>query len=1009
MNKTINFKRRLIASAVASVTLAGMSGAAVAQNEGLTEEVVVTGIRGSVVQAMDVKRNAVGVVDAISAEDIGKMPDSNLAESLQRITGVSINRSNGEGSQVTVRGISAELNMVTLNGRNMPAVSSVATGDGSTRAFDFGNIAAEGVYGVDVYKTSRADITSGGLGATINVKTLRPFDVGGTRASLGIKGLHDTTGRHYAGEADKLTPEVSGLYSWANDEESFGVALTGSYQKRDSANANAFVNQWNPRVWGQESDSDTLPAGAEIRNAPANGQLYNMPTDLRYEVTDNVRERINSQLTVQFRPVDALTATLDYTYSELDIVSDRAQQSVWFNTSAVAELEFDNNAVRTPVIYREEYSGFKDTSFEQSIVDSATQNNSVGFNLEYQVSDNFALFFDAHQSIAKNTSDRRAAGLNANVITEEYVDWSKDLPLMSVEINDGLWRERDDGNWDPAVGGPGGHYNGNANGIVDPGDISGAMANFNHGHQRTEIKQYRLGGSFDFNASGFLADAGIDFGIERREDSNLGQSGANMVAIGNWSGTDPNLYETSYFSTRNFARDYPDYDETTNDPMFFSNGVEGDLDRILGNVEYINSTGEHSQDFYNFIDGKAQWDGRLNLNRTIEEDVQSAYMQFHSNFDIGGMESNLMVGVRYEETDVTAISNVQVPEELEWQSDNDWAVNREQVFTNDTRTGSYDHVLPSIDFDISPMDALKLRLSYGTTIGRPLYVELRPDAALNPYARTASSGNPSLEPMESDNLDLSAEFYYTDDSYVSAGYFRKDVANFIGSEVVKSEWYGLRDVRSGPQYDQAVADLQAAGMQLSEENLHTRMLELQGKDPGDPSTSVFATSADPILQWDTNIPVNDEDAVIDGFELALQHWFGQSGFGLQANYTMVDADVEFDVTRTGGQMAMTGLSDSANFIGFYDKDAWQIRVAYNWRDKFLNNRTYGGLNEPSFTEEFAQIDFSITYEVNENVSLTAEGINVTGENYRNHGRTENQMQSLEDLGARYLIGARYTF
>src|SRR5690606_26213001 len=151
MYRTNRFKKKLIVTAIASTAFTGLSGTALAQ-VGATEEVLVTGIRASVAQAMDVKRNATGVVDAISSEDIGKMPDANLAESLQRITGLSIDRSNGEGSKVAVRGIDPALNMVTLNGRNMPAVTNGSTSDVASRAFDFSNLASEVVSGVEVYK-----------------------------------------------------------------------------------------------------------------------------------------------------------------------------------------------------------------------------------------------------------------------------------------------------------------------------------------------------------------------------------------------------------------------------------------------------------------------------------------------------------------------------------------------------------------------------------------------------------------------------------------------------------------------------------------------------------------------------------------------------------------------------------------------------------------------------------------------------------------------------------------
>ncbi|MCG8371711.1 MAG: TonB-dependent receptor plug domain-containing protein, partial [Proteobacteria bacterium] len=144
------------------------------------EEIVVTGIRGSLTTSAEIKRNESGVVDAITSEDIGKFPDANLAESLQRITGVSIDRANGEGNQITVRGLGPNFNMVTLNGRQMPAASSPEQESISSatqsRAFNFNQIASESVSAVNVYKTARANLTPGGMGATVDVRTARPFD-----------------------------------------------------------------------------------------------------------------------------------------------------------------------------------------------------------------------------------------------------------------------------------------------------------------------------------------------------------------------------------------------------------------------------------------------------------------------------------------------------------------------------------------------------------------------------------------------------------------------------------------------------------------------------------------------------------------------------------------------------------------------------------------------------------------------------------------------------------------
>ena len=147
------------------------------------QSVVVTGLRASLFSSMNLKRNSDGIVDGIVADDIGKFPDTNLAESLQRISGVSIDRSNGEGQKVTVRGLGPDFNLVLLNGRQMPTTD---LSDLSGRSFDFSNLASEAISQIQVYKTSRADTPPGGIGATVNVMTARPFDRPGMHASLSL-------------------------------------------------------------------------------------------------------------------------------------------------------------------------------------------------------------------------------------------------------------------------------------------------------------------------------------------------------------------------------------------------------------------------------------------------------------------------------------------------------------------------------------------------------------------------------------------------------------------------------------------------------------------------------------------------------------------------------------------------------------------------------------------------------------------------------------------------------
>ena len=209
----------------------------VSEDELTQEVVVVKGIRGSLVDAASIRRNEAGVVDAITAEDIADFPDANLAESLQRITGVSIDRQDNEGNQISVRGLGPSFNLVTLNGRQLPVASSpdLETLNSATqsRAFNFAEIASESVSAVNVYKTARPDLASGGIGATVDIQTARPFDhdAGDLKAVLSAAGIHDFS----SVQGSAVTPEIGGLFSY-NFNDVFGLSATASFSRRNFRN-----------------------------------------------------------------------------------------------------------------------------------------------------------------------------------------------------------------------------------------------------------------------------------------------------------------------------------------------------------------------------------------------------------------------------------------------------------------------------------------------------------------------------------------------------------------------------------------------------------------------------------------------------------------------------------------------------------------------------------------------------------------------------------------------------
>ncbi len=1002
MKSHTGFKKSLLTKSI-SVLLGTAVMAPVMAQEDDVEVIQVTGIRGSIQESMGIKRESAGVVDAISAEDIGKFPDTNLAESLQRITGISISRANGEGNQITARGFGPDFNMVTLNGRTMPG-AAIPTGGGApnSRAFDFSDLASEGVRAVEVYKTGRASIATGGIGASINIRTARPFDARDTgfTATVGAKALSDTTNR----VGDDVTPEVSAFVNWLDEDERFGVSLSASFQQRDSAAAGAFVNQWrvnpfagtvpqSPNQLDPNLDGFNGPA-VVLNNAPAAGQLFAIPSDLRYSIADRERERTNAQLTVQFAPNDDLVATLDYTYSKQDFFEARAEQSIWMDDRYFAQLTFDDGVVKTPISIRQERRDLlpRDLGLAIQERNQINENKSIGLNLEYNVNDNLKLMLDIHDSSAEGRPNAPYGtwtnlGLGANVIAAQGADFSGEFPIMTVDFDDAAR-----GNLNP-------------NGVLDQDDVGTSILDMNFNSQETDITQVRIDGIYEFD------EGSVNFGVESRDMESTSLQALTRRTMGNWGIENPGELPAGFLTPFSFADEFDDY----NTSGIFTQGFTGSVAQV----------GAFAAQQYGFA---FEADNPFATNRTIQEDITALYFEVDLSGELGGMPYNLLTGVRYENTDVTSIANISLPSGVAWEGNNDFNVRFGSDMEDVSVESDYDHVLPALDFDIEVTDEVVARFSYSKTIARPTYNNLSAAATVSPPSgptlitgeatATASSGNPALVPLESDNLDLSLEYYFDETSYVSIGFYDKRVKNFIGNEQVEESVFGLRDATAGPRALAAQAELQRLGIAVSDTSLFNMVAAMENgvdyfslsDEQFEAAYDVLPNADDPELIFINAKPVNNKSANIHGFEIAAQHFFGDSGFGVQANYTTVSGDVGFDITADPSvtQFALVGLSDTANLVLMYEKDGIQARVAYNWRDDFLDNATQY-VNEPGFTESYSQIDFNVSYDVNEQLTVFFEGINITEENSRRHGRTSAQLWNLEQLGARYALGARYTF
>ena len=961
------------------------------------ETVTVQGIRGSLAEATDIKRNAQGVVDAITNEDMGKFPDTNLAESLQRITGVSINRSNGEGSQVTVRGFGPDFNLVLLNGRQMPT-AYLEGGAPSSRSFDFGNIASEGIASVEVYKTGLASIPTGGIGSTLNIKTARPLDAPGLRYSAGAKGVYDDS---VTSLGDKeVTPEISGIYSNTFANDTFGVALAGSYQERNSGYAQVGTTSgWRGAYLGAENNWGTLPqppGDTQVTNRPGPDDIYSTPQNVNYSLTDVDRERLNGQATLQYSPGSNFTATLDYFYTQNKVATERADMSVWFNHGDVTS-GWTDGPIASPLFYNEDFGDAgTDLSMGGAKYATKSENQSLGLNFDWQATDRLGLVFDVHSSSAESGQDS-PYGTSSVISAADFqlrsqaVDFTNDMPVLGLVFQD------------PFTG-------------IDPSRMISTGSVFSNSYIKTEIDQAQLSGHYDFDTS--IVDS-VDFGVSATK--NKVRSAFANAQRDTWGGvgTADDLPD-DIFRRVNIAENF---DQFSGSGMTQQDIFVFDFDQMVG---IIDSDGDP---FNNACggDGICRSDDFLE-DRRIEEESYSAFLQVNNEFDIGVMPAKFIAGLRYETTDVTSPAQVTTPSGVQWVAANEFGLigldNPSNLVVQEF-TGEYDYWLPAVDFRIDPRDDVVLRASYSKTMTRPGYGDIAGGLSVQQIARvdggTGTNGNTNLKPFISENFDLSGEWYYDEGgSYLSAGYFRKNVENFIGSGVVTQSPFAVYTPYGGERYNAALAavgDDAVAIRQWIFENADPSTFEITGTDTnGNFTGNIFGVAGeDPLLTFDIATPVNQETATVDGWEFAVQHFFGETGFGVIANYTIVDGDVAFDDTQVPSsgdpQFAITGLSDSYNLIGFYDKNGLQARLAYNWRDKFLTSTVgvSGTPNNPQYVEDYGQLDFNVSYEVRDGWTLFVEGINVTDETTRTVGRTSAYVNFATQTGARYNFGFRFNY
>ncbi len=949
-----------VASALAlviSAPAAAQDTGSDADNESAAAEatdntIIVTGIRGSLQRNLDAKRNAPGVVDVISSEEIGNFPDSNVAASLQRLPGVSIQRdgARGEANGVTIRGFGGDFNETLVDGRRL----STATGG---RSIDFSTVGSDFIGALSVYKTPDVTVAANSIGATIDISYPKPLDRPGFHVAASVSGSLQE-------ESGKVVPTGGVLISNTFADDRFGILANVIYTRHDTETNNVFVHGFPGGYYAPcQLAGSTAATCAPTDDATA-------PADQRRTVvgffeqqygaqqTYTKDERVDARLALQWQPTDDLLITLDDNFSDQRVNAETFGFGIWFNQGSLRNVVLDDNGV--PLDFTQAGS---QTDFTAATDSNLRRTNMTGLNIEWQANENLSFEADGSYSKSWLNPDDRVNSLGADIGYGFAIG-----PALGISI-DGSSR-----NTIPVLHSYG--PNGDASRWTDP-SVIGSHVTVNIANKNTdEIMQGRLSGTWEQD------DLKLTFGGSYVDDTFKFRS-ANTFANNFWqaySGYGPasgtpggvpipaDLYR-GLVSTNNFI---PGFDGALPPALIdfsavdYQNFLEG-----LGNPQTTPIPGFN----YSCCAFTGTFDVAEDVGsvRRINEKTWALFLSGRFQTEISGMPLTFTAGVRQETTHVTSTGIGRLPTSITPSATDPTLLTVNfGPSTEVTAKNDYSHLLPAVDVKLEVMPDLILRVDASRTLTRPTLNLLTPVLNIGSGQRvgalTANGGNPTLSPYLAENFDVAAEWYYAPNSYAAVNFFLKNVSNFIVQGTQRQTINGVID----------------------------------------PSTGQPA-------QFSVSQRVNGPEATVRGVELALQHTFGDTGFGFVANATFVDTNKPYDPTDiTQSGFAVTGLANSANFVGFYDKDGIEFRAALNWRDEYLlgfgqvqNTGAFGA--EPTFVNESLQIDLSASYDIFENLSIFAEALNITNEVQSTHGRFDNMLLDVFAYGRRFTAGARYRF
>ncbi len=955
------------------VATAQVAGAAPEADE--IEEVVVTGIRGSLKAAADIKRNDSRIVDAIVAEDIGKLPDNNIAEALQRVTGVSINREYGVGNEVSIRGIPD--NRVEINGRT-------TLGD-SRSGISLDDMPAAFLAAVEVVKSPTPEMIEGALGGTVNMKTVRPLDLREPVYSASFDA-------EYADKTENWAPIFNATFgnNWDFDGGgSFGVVASLSYQDRE-LRQDTFQNDLRVQDGFDINNDGIIDASDEAQNTPSGNYIFSR--EHKYEPWVEIRERTAANVSLQWAPNDRGNLYLDLNFTDRDggeeaysvLMAGGSPTNALGTAFEDAGGQLSGYVLEGAFILPKTWSEFRKTeSFSHAFGGDFDLTDKLQVRFEYataesdQVEPKSEFNWRAHDQAAELLDPAGQNLFNVDAI----IDASNPDKVPGVTF----------------VGQPGIYLDQDRLALREfrhlTDDIDNAEDAF-----RVDFEYSNLGDLDWFSAlkAGIrVTDRDYERSSKEFRSANLHQDlttadGSEFVVwtMSEFNALFPGTLVTPYqpgdlFDQAGYASANQTAPFTLYDAALLSGDVEGTFDIIKQLLQGTNRevSGTLAS---NLAD-------RLGPYTLIGEETTAFYLQADLDFEA----ARVVVGGRYVETEVTS------------------SAYQDGVLVSDKE--KYEDFLPSINIAVDLSDNTILRASGAKVMRRADFGSLSPAFDFNSDVINADRGNPGLEPFRANQFDFGVEHYW-EGNMVSATVFYKDVASFL-----KESLYCAYFPDGVPGQNQSVGAFDQicilpVGVQ-ADSTVYTSTDDL------DEFLAFVAQGRNGV---NVSTVTNGSKGKIQGFELGGVYNFDYlpgfwSGLGINANYTYSDSEDPDGVS-------LEDISESSYNIQLYwEYEDWSARLAWTHRDAFLDEtiekrtehigllvagNTVDRENDPTqgnnFRDTIEQLDVSASWNATDSLVVVGSITNLTGEPIINTSVTGTAWQ-VQESDRRFSLGMRYTF